>query len=82
MTIVHKATYIFNTIPVKLPMAFFMEPEQKNLKICIETQKTPNIQNNLEKEKQSWRNQASWSTDYTAKLKWSKQFATGTKIEI
>ena len=26
----------------------------------METQKTPNSQNNLEKEKQNWRNQASW----------------------
>ena len=29
----------------------------KNFKICMETQKTPNSQNNLEKE-WSWRNQA------------------------
>ena len=39
-------------------MAFFTELEQKNLKICRETQKTPNSQSNLEKEKRSWRNQA------------------------
>ena len=58
MTIVPKATYIFNTIPVKLPMAFFIEPEQKNLKICMETQKTLNIQSNLGKENRQWRNQA------------------------
>ena len=32
--------------------------EQKNLKICMEIQKTPNSQSNLEKEKWSWRNQA------------------------
>ena len=30
----------------------------KNLTIHIETQKTPNSQSHLEKEKQSWRNQA------------------------
>ena len=29
-------------------------------KICMETQKTPNSQSNLEKEKWSWRNQAPW----------------------
>ena len=46
-----------NAIPIKLPMAFFMELEQKNLKICMETQKTLNSQNNLEGKKQSWRNQ-------------------------
>ena len=37
-----------------------MELEQKNLKICMETQKTLNSQNNLKKEKQSWKNQAPW----------------------
>ena len=41
-------------------MAFFIELEQKYLKIYMETQKTPNSQSNLEKEKQSWRNQALW----------------------
>ena len=35
-------------------MAFFIELEQqKNLKICIETQKTLNKQSSLEKEKWS-----------------------------
>ena len=53
-----KAIYIFNAVPLKLPMAFFPELEQKNLKICMETQKTLNSQSNLEKEKWSWRNQA------------------------
>ena len=37
---------------------FFTELEQKNLKICMETQKTLNSQSNLKKEKQSWKNQA------------------------
>ena len=47
-------------IPVKVPMAFFTELEQKkNLTICMETQKTLSSQNSLEKEEWSWRNQPS-----------------------
>ena len=45
-----QATYRFNAIPIKLPMAFFMELEQKNLKICLETQR-PQIAKAVLKEK-------------------------------
>ena len=44
--------------PYQTKNGIFHRTTTKIFTICMETQKTPNSQSNLEKEKRSWRNQA------------------------
>ena len=44
--------------PYQTTNGIFQRTRTKKFIICMETQKTPKSQSNLEKEKQSWKNQA------------------------
>ena len=49
-----------STNPCQITNGISHRIRAKKLKICMATQKTLHSQSNLEKEKRSWRNQASW----------------------
>ena len=58
-TVLPKAIYRVNMIPIKLRNGIFHRTRTKNFTIHMETQKTPNSQSSLEKEEWSWWNQPS-----------------------
>ena len=72
MTKPPKVIYKFDAVSTKPRMVFFT--------ICMETQQTLNNQSNVEKEKQSWRNQLSCFRLYY-ELQSSRQYGAGTKTD-
>ena len=50
ISLMPKAIYKFNAIPIKIPTACFLRNKKIYPKIYTESQATPNSQNNLETE--------------------------------
>ena len=54
--------------PYQITNGIFYRTSTKNLKICIETQKTPNSQSSLEGKKTELEESDSLTSDYSTKL--------------
>ena len=81
MTVLPNAIYKFTAIPIKSPMAFFPELEQK-ISQFIWKRKRPQTARTVLRKKNGARGIPFLTSDCAAKLQSSRRCGTGTKTEI